>query len=169
MLDAQPLSIYNLKLEGLKCQSLSQDALERDYAKYLLDLSKREFHDLLMSEDNIEEVFQRYLDFIEDLLVHKAEAGVIYVQTSKMLKFYKSHFKKRLQDVLIIQDQDTKLAEIAQSLREQHKINELPVILTDVKDAPALFNLLCNTSKCARLIRYGKLYNSKTKEIIDIN
>jgi len=44
----------------------------------------------------------------------------------------------------------------------------VPIIITDIEDAPITFNLLCNLPRCARFIRYGYLLNEKTQKVIDM-
>jgi hypothetical protein len=53
-----------------------------------------------MSDDRLDETFSLMTDFVEDALI--SNNNVIFVPTLKSLKFYKNHFRKRLQDVLFI-------------------------------------------------------------------
>ena len=71
--------LMNLDLEKICCDSLIQSSLERKYAKYLIDLSRKEFEDLLMCEENLDEVFSYFSEFIEDALINLSESGIIYV------------------------------------------------------------------------------------------
>lgn len=159
----------NLNLEAVECKPLLQSTLEKKYAKYLYDLSKKEFDDLLFSEEHIDELFTYFTNFVEDVLINNLVSGVIYVQTSKMLRFYKNHFKKRMMDVVFVQDVQPNIEKHAKELIEQNKDKTIPIIMTDIRDASSYFSLLSENQHCIRLMRYGWLYNEKSKEKIDLN
>ena len=60
----------NLPLERLECEALRPDMLERKYAKYLKDFTKKEFeNEFLLGEDHIEEVFGYLASFIEEAIM----------------------------------------------------------------------------------------------------
>ena len=47
-----------------------------------------------MSDDKLDETFGLITGFVEDILINKND--VIYVPTLKSLRFFKTHFRKRL-------------------------------------------------------------------------
>ena len=55
----------------------------------------------MLSEERIDEVFNIMTGFIEEALF--TNSPVIYAQSSRMLKFYKNHLRRKQAAVLFIQ------------------------------------------------------------------
>jgi len=69
MKDCEEFKLMNLPLEKIRCEALISENLEKKYAKYLADFTKKEFeNEFLLGEDHIEEVFGYLANFIEDAL-----------------------------------------------------------------------------------------------------
>lgn len=68
----EPFKLMNLDLEKLTCDSMKDENLERRYAKYLSEFTKKEFDDFLMSEDNIDYIFEQLASFVEDVVVNRS-------------------------------------------------------------------------------------------------
>jgi hypothetical protein len=91
----------NLPCERIECKQLRSEALERRYAQYLKDFTKKEFeNEFLLSEDHIEEVFGYLASFIEDTIFTKPT--ILYAQSNRMLKFYKTHLRRKQSKILFI-------------------------------------------------------------------
>ena len=66
MKGAETFKLMNLNLERLQCDKLLQATLEKKYAKYLKDFTRKEFEsEFLLGDDRIDEVFQLLTSFIE--------------------------------------------------------------------------------------------------------
>jgi hypothetical protein len=52
--NAEPFKLLNLELERFSCSGLSKSNIEKKYAKYLPDFTKKEFESFLLSEDHID-------------------------------------------------------------------------------------------------------------------
>ena len=99
----QDFNVLNLQLEKVVCEGLRQSELEKRYGRYLKDFSREEFEqEFLLSEDRIDEVFGVLAAFIEDALT-RSDHNILFVQTLRMLKFYKTHFRARHQSLLFVQ------------------------------------------------------------------
>ncbi|CDW83935.1 UNKNOWN [Stylonychia lemnae] len=164
--EAEQVKFMGLELEKVKCQHLDISEFERKYQKYLSEMDKREFESFLMSEENIDDTFGRLTQFIEDVLINRAQNNVILVNTSQMLKFYKNHFQNRRQDVILVNDVQSKLLEIADNIHQSGNQISIPILLTDVKDAHTYFGMLASEDKCKRLIRYNYLYHDQEKTVL---
>ena len=58
MKGSESFKLMNLNLERIQCDKLMQEALEKKYAKYLKDFSRKEFEsEFLLGEERIDEVF----------------------------------------------------------------------------------------------------------------
>jgi hypothetical protein len=69
MKDCEEFKLMNLPLEKIRCEALISENLEKKYAKYLADFTKKEFeNEFLLGEDHIEEVFGYLANLIEDAL-----------------------------------------------------------------------------------------------------
>jgi hypothetical protein len=91
---AESFKLMNLELERVSCDQIRQDSIEKRYAKYLKDFSRKEFEqEFLLSEERIEETFGMLASFIEQTLFERPQ--ILYAQTSRMLKFYKNYLRKR--------------------------------------------------------------------------
>ncbi|TNV85361.1 hypothetical protein FGO68_gene3696 [Halteria grandinella] len=176
--------LMNLELESVKCEDVRQEVLEKKYARYLKDMSKREFEqEFLLGEERIEETFGYLSKFIEDTLLTRPK--FIYAQTSRMLKFYKNYLRRRQMKVLFIQLEgafsDQRQKEILEKLTAfKEKNPDVKVLLTDLKEASSLFSLLEDNTqetdvipplhfKTCRLIDYGALVNAKTLQTISLD
>jgi hypothetical protein len=110
----------NLPLEKIECEALSTSILEKKYAKYLKDFTKKEFeNEFLLGEEHIEEVFSYLSSFIEQALM--SHPPILYAQTTRMLKFYRNHLRRKQETVLFVHLQgvladETKLAELVNTL-----------------------------------------------------
>jgi hypothetical protein len=101
MLGAESFKVMNLDLERLTCNELHQTQLEKRYSKYLSEFSRKEFeNEFLLSEERIDEVFNIMTSFIEEALF--TNSPIIYAQTTRMLKFYKNHLRRKQATVLFI-------------------------------------------------------------------
>lgn len=67
MKGCEEFKLMNLKLERVFCNQLTYTALEKRYAKFLKDFTRKEFEtEFLLGEDHIDEVFSIYTSFLED-------------------------------------------------------------------------------------------------------
>jgi hypothetical protein len=84
----------NLELERIECENLRTEALEKRYLSYLKDFTQKEFeNEFLLGEDHMEEVFGYLTSWLEDALLSRST--LLYAQTSRMLKFYKNHLRRK--------------------------------------------------------------------------
>ena len=90
-----------------------------------------------------------------------------------MVKFFKNHFKKRLDDVMVFTHEQGQ--EESKKLIERIKCNEkiaksgLKVLVSDIKDSSSVFGFIPDSKFTGRILRYGHLYNEKTNKIIPMS
>lgn len=107
----------SLDMERLKCEAISKRNLEDSFKDIIIGFTRKEFETYLMN-DQIDYVMGRFSSFIEKLLASSEinKGGVVYVQTSQMLKFYKHYFQNNRKDLVFISDSTTNLEKISASL-----------------------------------------------------
>ena len=126
----------------------------------------------LLSEDRIDEVFNLLTSFLEEALFQ----SVIFAQTSRMLKFYHTHLRRKQAKILFLQVEGDMAGILALLSRAP---SDLQVVVTDLRDGSQVFSLLEDSGstradggnvpfkvRTARLIDYGSLYNEKTDAIV---
>jgi hypothetical protein len=176
MRGCEEFKLMNLELERVRCDDLTQDVIEKKYSKYLLDFSRKEFEQqFLLSEDRVDEVFGILCSFIEDTLFKRPP--VLYAQTTRMLKFYRNHLRRRQQEVLFVtlNSIDITNEQIRNLVDKLTKTPNVTVVLTDLKDGPGIFSLVEDPLPIGsivgtmRFIDYSRLYNEITGEILLLN
>lgn len=172
----------NLELERVQCEALFQDVLERRYAKYLKDFTRKEFEStFLLGEDRLDEVFGMLTVFIEEALFERPP--VIYAQTQRMLKFYKNHLRRKQETVCFLQVEGDMagLPQLLERAKAQHPLAK--VVVTDLRDGSNTFSLLEDAGpvevvegaplplkvRTGRLIDYKSLFNDRTQELIKLS
>ena len=176
MRGCEEFKLMNLELERVRCDELTQDVIEKRYSKYLLDFSRKEFEQqFLLSEDRVDEVFGILCSFIEDTLFKRPP--VLYAQTTRMLKFYRNHLRRRQQEVLFVtlNSIDITNEQIRNLVDKLTKTPNVTVVLTDLKDGPGIFSLVEDPLPIGsivgtmRFIDYSRLYNEVAGEILLLN
>jgi hypothetical protein len=137
----------NLPLERIECEALNPSTLEKKYAKYLKDFTKKEFeNEFLLGEEHIEEVFSYLSSFIEQALM--SHPPILYAQTTRMLKFYRNQLRRKQETVLFVHMQgeladETKLAELVKTLlKVKERLPLVKILVSDLGEAPGTFSLL---------------------------
>eukprot|EP00347_Sterkiella_histriomuscorum_P001728 403370913 len=165
---SEKIKFQSLDLERLKCSSLDKKQIEVRYRDILPSFTRREFEQYLLTEQ-LDEVFESLTKFIEDILTTENKGGLIFVQTSQMLKFYKNFLQSKQKKFVFVSDTVENIQSLAEKYKQSKEKSQIPIIMTDVNDAGTYFNLLCNDNKCLRYIDYSHLFNEKLNKIIKLD